>query len=356
MSQHDLTVDNGSGQTVRLDLQAALQALSTLMAGATPPSPTWPNMRWLDTGQNPPQLKMRDAANTGWFVIATISGSVFIPWRDGAALTEAATFKVNLAATGDPGANDDASAGYALGSRWINTISGHEFVCASPAPGAAVWRATTVTGAHTHTGADLTDAGAFYGRSRGAGLSEAAGGIAIAATLDSTARIIVRKQGTVIGTRRAVNLGEGLGIALTLADDGANEEVDVTVAQADLGRGFQAMWEGKPGASSVRIVCGLPGRTLRIPASLTGALSGVARTAATAATDIAVKVTTDSGATWSSLGVLRLAAGGRSPSLQSGFGSDLDVLGGHALQFEAPATPDATLADLALCIRATIVA
>jgi hypothetical protein len=72
MSSHDLTIDNGAGQVVRLDLQAALQALATGMAGAAAPTPTYANMLWLDTSASPLVLKRRNDANSGWFTVATI--------------------------------------------------------------------------------------------------------------------------------------------------------------------------------------------------------------------------------------------------------------------------------------------
>jgi hypothetical protein len=52
--------------------------------------------------------------------------------------------KVNLTATEDPEATDDSSAGYAIGSRWINIDSKDEYVCTDAAPGAAVWKETTI--------------------------------------------------------------------------------------------------------------------------------------------------------------------------------------------------------------------
>ncbi len=49
-------------------------------------------------------------------------------------------------------------------------------------------------------------------------------------SLDATARHTVKKAGTTIGTRRAINFTEGGNIILTIADDPGNEEVDITVA------------------------------------------------------------------------------------------------------------------------------
>ena len=71
MSQHDLTIDNANGSTVRSDLQAALQALGTLQSGSSEPSTTYAYMLWADTGNN--LLKQRNAANSGWIIRGTLS-------------------------------------------------------------------------------------------------------------------------------------------------------------------------------------------------------------------------------------------------------------------------------------------
>lgn len=50
-------------------------------------------------------------------------------------------------------------------------------------------------------------------------------------TLGNNARVAVRKNtGAVVGTRRRLNLIEGTNVALTVADDAGDEEVDVTIA------------------------------------------------------------------------------------------------------------------------------
>ncbi len=48
--------------------------------------------------------------------------------------------KANLAAATDPTVNSDSSAGYAVGSLWINTTLDKVFVCVDASVGAAVWR------------------------------------------------------------------------------------------------------------------------------------------------------------------------------------------------------------------------
>jgi hypothetical protein len=65
--------------------------------------------------------------------------------------------------------------------------------------------------------------------------------IAVNSTLDSNARIAVEKNGTLVGTRRAINFIEGSGITLTIADDSGNEEVDVTIASTASANSFSTI-------------------------------------------------------------------------------------------------------------------
>lgn len=57
--------------------------------------------------------------------------------------------------------------------------------------------------------------------------------------LDATARVAIRKNsgGADVGARRRLNLIEGNNITLTVADDTANEEIDITIAAAGGGGG-----------------------------------------------------------------------------------------------------------------------
>lgn len=44
----------------------------------------------------------------------------------------------------DPTVTDDATAGYRLGSQWVNTATQHAWYCVDPTAGAAVWKQITV--------------------------------------------------------------------------------------------------------------------------------------------------------------------------------------------------------------------
>lgn len=54
--------------------------------------------------------------------------------------------KANLTATVDPAVTDDSSAGYAVGSKWINVAADKGFECMDASVGAAIWKNTTGTG------------------------------------------------------------------------------------------------------------------------------------------------------------------------------------------------------------------
>ncbi len=67
---------------------------------------------------------------------------------------------------------------------------------------------------------------------------QSAGTDALTGLLDATARVVVRKNsGSDVGARRRMNLIEGSGITLTVADDAGGEEVDVTITSTTSGGG-----------------------------------------------------------------------------------------------------------------------
>lgn len=56
--------------------------------------------------------------------------------------------------------------------------------------------------------------------------------VRLPADLAANARLKISKAGSVVGTRRQVNLVEGSGVTLTVADNAGAERVDVTIAAA----------------------------------------------------------------------------------------------------------------------------
>ena len=71
MSQHDIDLANAAGAAFRADLNNALGALVTNSSGATAPSTTFAYQWWADTTTG--ILKIRNAANSAWISVLTIS-------------------------------------------------------------------------------------------------------------------------------------------------------------------------------------------------------------------------------------------------------------------------------------------
>jgi len=60
---------------------------------------------------------------------------------------------------------------------------------------------------------------------------------ALTGILDANARLATSKAGTLIGTRRGLNLIEGTNVTMTVADNAGSERVDVTINAAAGGGG-----------------------------------------------------------------------------------------------------------------------
>jgi hypothetical protein len=73
MAQHDYVVENQSGASFRADLNNALAAAASLNSGAAAPSTTYAYMLWADTTTG--LLKIRNAANTGWVTLGSLSAA-----------------------------------------------------------------------------------------------------------------------------------------------------------------------------------------------------------------------------------------------------------------------------------------
>lgn len=71
MSQHDMDLANQAGAAFRADANLALVALVSNNAGSSAPSTTFAYMYWSDTAND--ILKQRNAANSAWISICTLS-------------------------------------------------------------------------------------------------------------------------------------------------------------------------------------------------------------------------------------------------------------------------------------------
>ena len=75
MSTHDYVIANQTGANTRSDLNTAFSAIVSNNSSATAPTTTYAYMLWADTAND--LLKQRNAANSAWISILTLStGSV----------------------------------------------------------------------------------------------------------------------------------------------------------------------------------------------------------------------------------------------------------------------------------------
>lgn len=96
MAQGSLTIQTSgvlSGLALVNAINDALANLTSSASGSTDPSGlsggVLPYSFWLDTSVSPNILKMRNAANTGWASVGTISGTNFIPNLENADISTA---------------------------------------------------------------------------------------------------------------------------------------------------------------------------------------------------------------------------------------------------------------------------
>lgn len=73
MAQHDYIIANGTGASVRSDINGALAAIASNNSSASEPGTTYAYQWWADTTAN--ILKLRNGSNTGWISIAAIAGA-----------------------------------------------------------------------------------------------------------------------------------------------------------------------------------------------------------------------------------------------------------------------------------------
>lgn len=153
----------------------------------------------------------------------------------GAHLTRAGAHLLTLTTSGTTNVTFPTS-GTLVGSADTGTVTStmiangtivNEDISASAAIAITKLAASTISG--VSLGNNLSNLTAGTGLSGGPYNGSSAVTLSVASTLDSNARVAVEKNGSLVGTRRAINFIEGTGITLTIADDSANEEVDVTI-------------------------------------------------------------------------------------------------------------------------------
>jgi len=73
VATHDYVIANGTGASVRSDLNDALAAIVSQNSSATAPATTYAYMWWADTAND--LLKIRNAANSAWVTVGTLSAA-----------------------------------------------------------------------------------------------------------------------------------------------------------------------------------------------------------------------------------------------------------------------------------------
>jgi hypothetical protein len=107
-------IPNGSGASVRGNINLVDQAILSQNSGNSAPNPTYPFMKWQDTSND--ILYQRNLTNTGWEIIE------------------------NYGATTNPDEDNDVTEGYIRGSIWINTTLNTIWICSKNTNGAAIWQ------------------------------------------------------------------------------------------------------------------------------------------------------------------------------------------------------------------------
>ena len=92
MATHDYVVANGSGSSVRQDLNNALAAIVSNNSSATQPATTYAYMWWADTTAG--QLKQRNSANSDWIVVRELDGTMLM--EDGTAAAPGLSFSSDV--------------------------------------------------------------------------------------------------------------------------------------------------------------------------------------------------------------------------------------------------------------------
>jgi hypothetical protein len=307
-------------------------------------------------------LRRRNAANSGWEIT------------------------LNYGATADPTVNDDSADGWVRGALWVNTAGNRVFVCTNPAAGAAVWKelgavatgtpafgtiavagqsdvvadaapdVLTLVGANgvaitTTPGTDTVTFAPAYGSSANtvcqgndARLSDARTPVAHATSHKSGGADAIKLDElaapTDVTTLNASTAAHGL---MPKGDGNAVHFYNGALNQVAPPYDILCGIVGKPSNGEVVLLFVAP-RAFRIPANAAGSYLK----AGTAATGPSVFSIKKNGTEFLTATV---AAAGTTATFAS---SQTDFAAGDVLKIVAPATADATLADIAITLAATL--
>ena len=74
-SQSPVYIPDSNGLVFRNNVNNAFQAVTTKFSGNNAPFPTYAFMEWVDTSATPAVLKIRDANNASWIIVANVNTS-----------------------------------------------------------------------------------------------------------------------------------------------------------------------------------------------------------------------------------------------------------------------------------------
>lgn len=215
----------------------------------------------------------------------------------------------------------------------------------------------------TGSGVTVTDAGGNEATVAvsGAGATNAFGTITVSGQSDVVADAAPDTLTLVAGNGITITTSAGADSvthAVSFAGTGSANTVarsDHTHTLYDTERMYAFSYSDKPGASQTISYPSLPGRTIRLANGLSSGadVQIVAGAASTGSADFVFSYSTDAGANWSSLGTIRIS--GRTKSIQTGFAQNYDLQGTYSIRCVAPSTPDATLANVGIVLKGTII-
>lgn len=215
----------------------------------------------------------------------------------------------------------------------------------------------------TGSGVTVTDAGS----------NEATIAVSGAGATNAFGTILVSGQSDVVADAAPDTLTMVAGTGITVTTNASTDTITHAVNFAGSGsantaarsdhthttygeeRGFLFSYSDKPGASQTIAFPSLPGRTIRLANGLSSGadVQIVAGTASTGNSDFVFSYSADNGANWTTMGTIRIS--GRTKSIQSGFSQNYDLGGTYSIRCVAPSTPDATLANIGLMLKGTII-
>lgn len=100
MAQHDYAIANQSGLSFRQDLNNALLAIVSQNSGTSEPSTTYAYQLWVDSSTSPATIKQRNAANSAWLTIGTVSTNWGLATAASPSFTGTATFAGDVLLSG----------------------------------------------------------------------------------------------------------------------------------------------------------------------------------------------------------------------------------------------------------------